>query len=143
MGVLAGVSVQGATTQTVEAIRSIGTTIRQMSEIATTIASAVEEQGSATQEISRNVLQAAQGTQEVSSNIIGVSDAARQTGGAATQVLASAGELSRNGEVLKAQGKLEIGDALHITLRTAEALLHAHEQKLMKSVRDAGDPGQE
>jgi methyl-accepting chemotaxis protein len=40
--------IQGATGQTVEAIRSIGTTIRQMSEIATTIASAVEEQGAAT-----------------------------------------------------------------------------------------------
>ncbi len=37
--------IQGATGQTVEAIRSIGATIRQMSEIATSIASAVEEQG--------------------------------------------------------------------------------------------------
>ena len=43
--------IQGATGQTVEAIRSIGGTIRQMSEIATAIASAVEEQGAATREI--------------------------------------------------------------------------------------------
>jgi len=49
------------------------------------------------------VLQAAQGTQEVSGNISGVSKAAQQTGAAATQVLASAAELSKNGEVLKAQ----------------------------------------
>ena len=51
----------------------------------------------------RNVLQAAQGTQEVSGSIAGVSQAAQQTGSAAGQVLASAGELSRNGEALKAQ----------------------------------------
>jgi methyl-accepting chemotaxis protein len=63
----------------------------------------VEEQGAATQEISRNVQQAAQGTQEVSSNIGGVTNAAQQTGSAAGEVLQSAGELSRNGEMLKAQ----------------------------------------
>jgi methyl-accepting chemotaxis protein len=67
------------------------------------IASAVEEQGVATQEISRSVTQAAQGTQEVSANIGSVSEAAQQTGSAAVQVLAAAGELSQNGESLKAQ----------------------------------------
>lgn len=74
-----------------------------MNETATAIASAVEEQGGATQEISRNVIQAAQGTQEVSGNIVGVSQAAQQTGAASLQVLASAGELSQNGETLKTQ----------------------------------------
>ncbi len=74
-----------------------------MNETATAIASEVEELGAATQEISRNVLQAAQGTHEVSDSIASVSDAAQQTGKAATQVLASAGGLSKNGEVLKAQ----------------------------------------
>ena len=68
--------IQGATGQTVEAIRSIGTTIRQMSEIATTIASAVEEQGAATREIASNVHQAA-------------------------QVLGAAGELSKQSETLR------------------------------------------
>jgi len=57
--------VLGATGQAVEAIRSIGTTIRQMSEIATTIASAVEEQGAATRAIASNVNQAAQGTSDI------------------------------------------------------------------------------
>ncbi len=93
--------IQGATGQTVEAIRTIGTTIRQMSEIATTIASAVEEQGAATREIASNVHQAAQGTGDIATNIEGVSRAAGDTGAAASQVLSSAGELARQSETLR------------------------------------------
>jgi methyl-accepting chemotaxis protein len=47
------------------------------------------------------VHQAAAGTEEVSMNISGVTRAAEEVGGAASQVLASAGELSRQGERLK------------------------------------------
>jgi methyl-accepting chemotaxis protein len=93
--------IQGATGQTVEAIRSIGATIRQMSEIATSIASAVEEQGAATREIATNVHQAAQGTTDIASNIEGVSRAAIDTGAAAAQVLSAAGELSKQSETLR------------------------------------------
>jgi methyl-accepting chemotaxis protein len=93
--------IQGATGQTVDAIRSIGTTIRQMSEIATTIASAVEQQGAATREIATNVQQAAQGTSDIATNIEGVSRAAGDTGAAASQVLSAAGELSRQSETLR------------------------------------------
>jgi methyl-accepting chemotaxis protein len=93
--------IQGATGQTVEAIRTIGTIIRQMSEIATTIASAVEEQGAATREIASNVHQAAQGTGDIATNIEGVSRAAGDTGAAASQVLSSAGELARQSETLR------------------------------------------
>jgi methyl-accepting chemotaxis protein len=96
-------AIQEATESSAQAISSIVQTINRVSEISTAIASAVEEQGAATQEISRNVQQAAQGTQEVSSNITGVTDAAGQTGHAARQVLESAGELSRNGTMLKSQ----------------------------------------
>ncbi len=95
-------AMQEATKTSAQSINGITDTINGVNETATAIAAAVEEQGAATQEISRNVLQAAQGTQEVSGNIAGVSQAARQTGSAAVQVLASAGELSRNGEALKA-----------------------------------------
>ncbi|HYH19423.1 MAG TPA: methyl-accepting chemotaxis protein [Azospirillum sp.] len=87
--------IQTATTGAVEAIRDIGRTIAQVSDIAGAIASAVEEQAAATQEIGRNVQQAAQGTQEVSDNITGVSRAAEEAGAAATQVLDAAGGLSR------------------------------------------------
>ena len=97
--------IQNATREAVTAIRSIGQTIGQINEIATTIASAVEEQGAATQEIARNVQQAAQGTNEVSSNISGVTQAAASTGAAAEQVLATAGELSKQSETLR--GRVE------------------------------------
>ena len=75
--------IQGATGQTVEAIRSIGTTIRWMSEIA------------------NNVQQAAQGTGAIAGNIEGVSRAAGETGAAASQLLGAAGELSRQSETLR------------------------------------------
>jgi methyl-accepting chemotaxis protein len=93
--------IQGSAEETVGAIRSIGGTIRQMSEIATTIASAVEQQGAATREIASNVQQAAQGTGDIATNIGGLSRAASETGAAATQVLAGAGELSKQSETLR------------------------------------------
>ena len=96
-------AIQEATASSATAIQGIGQTINRVSEISTAIASAVEEQGAATQEISRNVQQAASGTTEVSSNISNVTAAAEQTGTAATQVLHSAGSLSKNGALLRNQ----------------------------------------
>ena len=60
---------QDATQESVTAIKEIGQTIGQISEIASSIASAVEQQSSATQEISRSVQSVAHGTQEVAGNI--------------------------------------------------------------------------
>jgi methyl-accepting chemotaxis protein len=94
-------AIQGATKDSVDAIKSIGRTIAEINEIATTIASAVEEQGAATQEIARNVQQASQGTSEVTSNISGVSQAASETGSAASQVQSSSSELSKQSEQLR------------------------------------------
>ncbi len=96
-------AIQGATKESVDAIKSIATTITQVNEIATTIASAVEEQQAATAEIARNVQQAAKGTEEVSSNISGVNQAASATGAAASQVLSAAGELALQAEALRTQ----------------------------------------
>jgi methyl-accepting chemotaxis protein len=96
-------SIQDATRSSAQAIVNITETINQVNHISTTIASAIEEQGAATQEISRSVQQAAHGTNEVASNIGGVTKAAQQTGEAAQEVLTSAGELARNGVVLKDQ----------------------------------------
>jgi methyl-accepting chemotaxis protein len=94
-------AIQGATGNAVSAIRHVGQTIGEINEIAAAIAAAVEEQNAATKDIARNVEQAAAGTEEVSVNISGVNRAAEETGSAASQVLASAGELSRQGEHLK------------------------------------------
>jgi methyl-accepting chemotaxis protein len=96
-------AIQGATGGAVGAIRAIGETIGQISQIATGIASAVEQQGAATKEIARNIQQAAAGTNEVSSNIVGVSKAAEEAGAAAGQVLSSSGQLSHESESLRAK----------------------------------------
>ncbi|MET7242568.1 HAMP domain-containing methyl-accepting chemotaxis protein [Methylobacterium sp. EM32] len=96
-------AVQSATGETVAAITAITARIREIDTVTVAIAAAVEEQGVATQEIVRNVSQAATGTGEVTGNIAGVAGAAEETGAAATQVLASATELSRQSEHLGAE----------------------------------------
>ncbi|HEV7439618.1 MAG TPA: HAMP domain-containing methyl-accepting chemotaxis protein, partial [Methylobacterium sp.] len=95
--------IQGATGQAVTAIGTISGRIREIDAVATTIAAAVEEQGAATQEIVRNVSQASTGTSEVTRNIAGVARASEETGAAASQVLTSASELSRQAEHLGAE----------------------------------------
>lgn len=105
---------QSATGDSVQAIQVITETIGHINEIATAVAAAIEEQGAATQEIARNVQQAAKGTQEVSSNIAGVNQAASDTGAAAAQVLSSAGEMSKQSELLR-----EKVDSFIATIRAA------------------------
>ncbi len=100
--------IQGATQESVGAIKEISGTIERLAEIASAIAAAVEEQGAATQEISRNVQQAAQGTQQVSSNITDVQRGASETGSASAQVLSAAQSLSSDSNRLK----LEVGKFL-------------------------------
>ena len=95
--------IQGVTGQAVSAIGSITLRIREINAVAASIAAAVEEQGAATQEIVRNVTQAATGTGEVTQNMTGLAQASEDTGAAATQVLASASELSRQSEHLSAE----------------------------------------
>lgn len=95
--------IQGTTREAVESIRSIASSIEEVSTIAVAISAAVEEQGAATAEIARNVAQTATNTQEVTSNISGVSLAANNTGTAASQVLGSASGLSRQAEELSGE----------------------------------------
>jgi methyl-accepting chemotaxis protein len=96
-------AIQGATNESVAAIRKIGKSIGSIAETSSTIAAAVEEQRAATQEIARNVQQAARGTADVSQNIDGVSAAAKETGQAATQVLTVSSELSRQADQLQSE----------------------------------------
>lgn len=88
---------QTATETSVHAVETIGQTIGHINEISTGIASAVEEQGAATKEIARNVQQASAGTSEVSANVVGISEAAADTGRAATRVRDASDRI--NGEV--------------------------------------------
>ncbi len=101
--------IQQATGQAVNAIRDIGTTITEISQIAVAIAAAVEEQQSATQEIARTVQEAASGTYEVTSNVAHFKQAANDTGAAAAQVLQAAGQLSQQSGLLSQ----EVTEFLH------------------------------
>ena len=96
-------SMQGATQESVAAIKEIGATIGQISNIASSIASAVEQQGGATQQIARNVQSVAQGTREATSNIVEVTRGATETGAASGEVLNSAKALSSESTRLKAE----------------------------------------
>jgi len=108
------VAMQQATREAATAVRTIGESIVEVSEISAAIAAAVEQQGAATEEIARNVQEAAKGTAEVASNITEVNRGAVDTGSASTQVLSAAQELSSQGSRLKTQV-----DAFLATVRAA------------------------
>jgi methyl-accepting chemotaxis protein len=94
---------QAATQDSVAAIKEIGATITQLSDIASTIAATIEEQGAATTEIARNVGEAAKGTAEVAERITEVNRGASDTGTASSQVLESARSLSVQSSSLRAE----------------------------------------
>ena len=94
---------QGATQESVAAIKEIGGTIGQISDIASSIASAVEHQSAATQEIARSVQTVAQGTNEAAADIMEVNRGATETGSASEDVLNSARTLSSESTRLRAE----------------------------------------
>jgi methyl-accepting chemotaxis protein/CHASE3 domain sensor protein len=94
---------QGATAESVAAIKVIGQTIGQISSIASSIAAAVSQQGAATEEIARSVQGVALGTEEVASNITAVNRGAAETGSASEEVLSSAQSLSAESTRLRAE----------------------------------------
>jgi methyl-accepting chemotaxis protein len=93
-------AMQQATLDAVQAIATIGSTVRETDEVATAIAAAVEQQGSATTEIARSVERASHGTTEVARNIEGVRGAAGDTDQAATALRGAAVSLSGQAEKL-------------------------------------------
>ena len=92
--------IQTISQSSANSIGEICRVIEEIDQISGSIAAAINEQSSATQEISRNVSEAYTGTSEVTHNIVSVSDAAKDTGAASTQVLAAAQELSKQAENL-------------------------------------------
>jgi methyl-accepting chemotaxis protein len=103
-------AIQGASDETVAAIRNVVNVIAEIEQIGNAIAAAIEEQGSATREIARNVQEAAHGTQNVTSNISSVQQAANDTGAAATQVLGAAEQLSCQSNDLAGQVEKFLAD---------------------------------
>lgn len=94
---------QDATQESVAAIKEIGDTISQISEIATSIAQAVEHQNSATQEIARSVQNVARGTDEAASDVMEVNRGATETGSASEGVLHSARTLASESTRLRSE----------------------------------------
>jgi methyl-accepting chemotaxis protein len=90
--------IQEATGQTVTAIGGIMAIIEEIHAISSGIAAAVEEQGTATAEIAHTIDRTAAGTQAVTTSITEVSRSVRETGAAAGQVLASAGDVSQQSD---------------------------------------------
>jgi methyl-accepting chemotaxis protein len=94
---------QGATQESVAAIKEIGGTISQISGIASSISTAVEQQSAATQEIARSVQNVAKGTDEAAADIMEVNRGATETGSASEEVLNSARTLSTESTRLRAE----------------------------------------
>lgn len=105
---------QEATRESVAAIKEIGNTIGQISDIASTITTAIEQQSAATQEIAQSIQNVAAGTQQVAGNITEVNRGATETGEASGEVLNSARNLST--ESTRLRGEL---DRFMATIRAA------------------------
>ncbi|WP_445492685.1 methyl-accepting chemotaxis protein [Rhodopseudomonas sp. RCAM05734] len=103
-------AIQGASDETVAAIRNVVNVIAEIEQIGSAIAAAIEQQGSATKEIARNVQEAAHGTQNVTANISDVQQAANDTGAAASQVLGAAEQPSRQSTDLASQVNIFLAD---------------------------------
>lgn len=88
-------AIQNATQGAVQAVRTIGTTIDAINQIAIAIASAVEQQTAATQAIVRSVRQAADDTVQVTGRMGRIAEAAEASGQSAQEVLVSAQDLTR------------------------------------------------
>jgi methyl-accepting chemotaxis protein len=87
-------AIQSATADAVDAIRSIGEVMGDVSSFTVSIAAAVEEQSATTRTIADNVQQAASGASELAGNMATVTEAIEETNRAATAVLDATGALN-------------------------------------------------
>lgn len=93
--------IQKETDSSVDAIREIADTMREVSTATEIIADSVKEQGIVTVEISNSVQQASVGSEEVSENISGVRRAAEENRKSAEQVLSTSQNVSTNADKLR------------------------------------------
>jgi methyl-accepting chemotaxis protein len=94
-------SIEHTTSRSVQTMKTIGATITRIDELANDVAAAVRQQDTVAQEIARNASAAAKGTRDVSANVNEVSVSAVRTGQVANTVLASAGELAEQSQLLR------------------------------------------
>jgi methyl-accepting chemotaxis protein len=96
-------AVQMVAQDAVAAIKAIGGTIGQVSQVAASIAAAVEQQGAATREISASTQVAAASTVKVSEGISGATAGAEAAGDAAQNVMMAAQALDSETSALRNQ----------------------------------------
>jgi methyl-accepting chemotaxis protein len=96
-------AMQSETGRTVDAISRVSTLIEGLNQTSSLVAEAALQQAAATQEIGRAVVRSAQGTDATSEYASGVSEDAKRTGAAATEVQAASTELAQRTEGLRAQ----------------------------------------
>jgi methyl-accepting chemotaxis protein len=87
-------AIQSATADAVDAIRSIGDVMGEISRFTVSIAAAVEQQSASTQTIAHSVQRAASGASELAGNMATVTEAIEETNRAATAVLDATGALT-------------------------------------------------
>jgi methyl-accepting chemotaxis protein len=93
--------IEETTSRSVHTMKAIAATIAQLDELSNDVAVAVRQQDAVAQEIARNANAAAKGTRNVSANVSEVSSSAIRTGQVANTVLASAGELAEQSQLLR------------------------------------------
>ncbi|PPQ40622.1 methyl-accepting chemotaxis sensory transducer with Cache sensor [Rhodoblastus acidophilus] len=93
--------IQRSTESSAAAIVNIASVIERTKSISATIAYSVEQQGAATEEIAVSVAEASNGTTRVSSDLVGITNAAQDSAGAASDVQAAAADLARQAETLR------------------------------------------
>jgi methyl-accepting chemotaxis protein len=92
--------IQASTRNAVEAVREIGTAVREINDVTSNIASAVGQQDAATREISQNAQLAADGNSTLVSNIGSLSEAIENTNKGASSVLSASTDLASTAERL-------------------------------------------
>ena len=92
--------IQVSTKNAVEAVREIGTAVREINDVTSNIAGAVGQQDAATREISQNAQLAADGNSTLVSNIGSLSEAIENTNKGASSVLSASSDLASTAERL-------------------------------------------
>jgi methyl-accepting chemotaxis protein len=92
--------IQTSTRNAVDAVREIGTAVREINDVTANIAGAVGQQDAATREISANAQLAADGNSTLVANIGSLNDAIENTNKGASSVLSASGELASTAELL-------------------------------------------
>ncbi|GMN03836.1 methyl-accepting chemotaxis protein [Erythrobacter sp. MTPC3] len=96
-------AMQDTTGDSVTALRSIASQVKELETTAVSIASAVDQQSVAGHDLARSIDLAARGTEKVASHVDDVRELSLSTGAAASQVLSSANDLDKQASTLNAQ----------------------------------------